>query len=99
MAKHKSTKTAAAKPKAPVARLTNPELVGIDVPVLETQFPIISRVDIALTRRQSYALRAVFDGMQSAGEKVQLTALRDPRGPNDGVRWLLDQVADKLGMP
>ncbi|MBX3467174.1 MAG: hypothetical protein KF878_09795 [Planctomycetes bacterium] len=72
--------------------------VTIDVPILQTDFPVLRRLDLRLTQRQATALRLVFDGLQRDGETIQLEGVRPVRAHGDAIRWLLDQVADEVGV-
>lgn len=73
--------------------------IDLVVPVLDTGFPELRRIDLVLTARQSKAMRMVFDGLQANGEQIRLVGKREMRLPGDAVRWLLDQIADEVGLP
>jgi len=72
--------------------------VTIIVPVLDTGFPLLSRIDLRLSERQARALRLVFDGLQAEGEECVVTGDRSVplRMPGDAIRFMLDQIADAV---
>lgn len=75
-------------------------VVEITAPVVEHGKVFLSRVECKLTPRQARALRLLFDGLAANGERVQLGNVRDPvQQQHDGIRWVLDQIADSVGLP
>ena len=75
-------------------------VVEVELPMVEHGQVILTRVECKLTQRQGRALRLLFDGLQAEGERVQLGTARDPvQQQHDGIRWVLDQIADAVGLP
>lgn len=85
---------------APRVRLPDPVVVTFDVPALIVEgAPTRSRVDVArFTKRQSKALRALFDGLVADGAEVRRAGMGPVERQADVIRWLLDQVAVQLGI-
>ena len=73
---------------------TEASVVELAVPVLEHGTALISRLDFRITPRQSKALRLLFDGLVAEGETIELGGMFPVSSQADGLRWVLDQVAE-----
>ncbi len=77
-------------------------VIGVPVADLGPDVYCMRRVDIDVSLRQAKAMRLAFDGLQLAGETVQMPGISSPRPvtrPTDAIRYMLDQLADEYGLP
>lgn len=98
-----NTKPTATKKRPEEAQVpkSKTKAVEMTVPVLEHGSVLLSRVEhCRLSPRQSKALRLLYDGLVAEGESIRTVGEHQEKvtGQNDGVRWLLDQIADAAGL-
>lgn len=78
------------------------EIVSLTLPVANVGRVPCARLDTRLTPRQQTALRRLFDGLQVDDAQMHLGVVGGGMSPvrtqGDAVRWLLDQVADGIGL-
>lgn len=78
---------------------TTAATVVIEAPVARHGDVTIGRLEGRLTPRQGLGLRLLFDGLVSRGATIKIGGTPDKVATQaDAVRWLLDQVADQVGI-
>jgi len=82
--------------------MAQPTKIALDLRAYPSQFYASDYVEGKLTPRQARAARALLDALQVEGARVPASETGKPReirGPLDVTRWLLERVADQLGLP